>query len=123
MTMRPPDLSFTSAAIRSIIWTDGCVAGTTSLQRIVTCCATALLPASHAVAARTPIILRIAPPISFALGAATLPESDLASPHWVVGVDEHPDRFLRRELIADVVEHRAPVAGRIQSMSPRSLSL
>jgi len=39
ITMRPPDFSFASAAIRSIICTDGCVPPTTSPQRIVTCCA------------------------------------------------------------------------------------
>ena len=39
--MRPFDFAFTSAAMRSIICTDGCVAATTSPQRIVTCCACA----------------------------------------------------------------------------------
>src|SRR6187455_179239 len=37
ITIRPPDFSFASAAMRSIICTDGCVPPTTSPHRIVTC--------------------------------------------------------------------------------------
>src|SRR5437764_8523989 len=62
MLIRPCDLSFTFAAIFSIIWTDGCVAGTTSLQRIVTCCAIAAVAAIHALAITTPLIRSIASP-------------------------------------------------------------
>ena len=48
MTMRPLDFAFTSAAMRSIICTDGCVPATTSPQRIVTCCAFATAGAASA---------------------------------------------------------------------------
>src|SRR5258705_11226604 len=46
MLISPRDFSFTFAAIFSIICTGGCVAGTTSIQRIVTWCAlaTAIVP-------------------------------------------------------------------------------
>src|SRR5438046_2485759 len=48
MLIRSCDFSFTFAAILSIICTDGWVAGTTSLQRIVTCCASAAAIAPNA---------------------------------------------------------------------------
>ena len=51
ITMRPPDLSLASAAMRSIICTDGWVPPTTSPQRIVTCCAGAAVAASVAASA------------------------------------------------------------------------
>jgi hypothetical protein len=57
MTIRPPDFSFASAAIRSIICTDGCVPPTTSPQRIVTCWAPAVV-ATQAAAIANAIEMR-----------------------------------------------------------------